>query len=138
LVASRVRAALVEHRTGDGTAAGRAGVAGHHVLTVGVGEEGRGRGAWIAVQVLAHVQVGRVELSRSTRALVARPPEVLDRRARRARDAVDLLVGAPADITHPQLIGAGPYGEPERVAHPVGDDAPRVRVGVSRRRVVGL
>ena len=50
---------------------------------------------------------------------------------------VDLLPGAPADVADPEVARPRPQGEPERVAKPLGDDAPRVRVAVRRQGVVG-
>ena len=50
---------------------------------------------------------------------------------------VDLLGRAPADVADPELVGAGPDREPERVAQPVGDDPTRVRLVARRRGLSG-
>jgi hypothetical protein len=69
--------------------------------------------------------------------LEARPAEVLDDPVGGIGDAVELLVDVPADVGHPDLVGAGPGGEAERVAQAVGDDAPGLGRVRADERVAG-
>ena len=78
-------------------------------------------------------RLARVVAGLAAGALVAGPAEVLDAGVGRVGDAVDLLPVVPADVADPELVGAGPDREAERVAEAVGDDPARVRVGARRR-----
>src|SRR5262249_47516498 len=90
------------------------------------------------VEVLADVQVVGLEPGLTSRALEARPPEVLDDTIGRRRDAVDLLPVEPADVPYPDLLRPGANREAERVAEPVGDDAPSVRIMVPTKGIAGV
>ena len=80
------------------------------------------------VQVLADVEIRAIVARLAAVPLVARPPEVFDRDVSGAQDPIDLFPGVPADIGDPDLGGAGPDREPERVAQSVCHDPLGVRV----------
>src|SRR5205823_3553913 len=93
-------------------------------LAVAHHEEGLPREAWLGVQPVAHGKVRRLVAWLLLPALVAGPAEVLDLRISGREDPVDLFPRVPTDVAHPDPVGpAGLDGEPERVAHTLGDDA---------------
>src|SRR5690606_4541082 len=73
-------------------------------------------------------------------AFEARPAEVPQDRGRAIDDfgnEVDLLPHVLPDVAEPDLAGAGPEGEAERVAQAVGDDPARVRPRIVREWIAG-
>ena len=143
LVGRRERRSGVEGKARDRGADRRRGrgrwavVGRRDVERVAVGHERRFHGIGLAVERLADVEVQRVVAGLSTRALVAGPAEVHDAARGRIGDPVDLLPVVPADVAEPDLVGARPEREPERVAEAVGDDPAGVGIAVAEQGVAG-
>src|SRR5947208_139167 len=89
----------------------------------------------IVVEAGAQIQTGALIAGLRVGSLVAGPAEVLHR-PRRAHASIDLLPGVPADVADPDLARSRPEGEAERIAHPVGDDPPRIWARGRDARVV--
>src|SRR5262249_52765232 len=121
-------AAGVEGHPADGGAADRAAVPRDDAFAVVVRVDRRNRRAR-AVQTRADVQVRALVAGLRGCTLVARPAEVRDTargRGLRGRGLpVDLFPPTPALVPDPEVIGAGPDREAERVSETLGDDAPR-------------
>ena len=132
----RAAAGRVERQPGERVAGVRAVLPAHDRGVVVVGPvRGRDRAA-LGVEVLADVEVQRVEAAEPVRALVARPAVVAGR-AVRVGVAVDLLPARVADVADPCLAGPRADRQPERVPEPVGDDAPRLQVRAREEGVAG-
>ena len=121
---------------GHRRAPGRTRLVGNHSRGVVVGEVRRRDHSGRRVEVLADGQVRAVVAGLSSVALVARPTEVPDLRGR-GHETVDLLPVVPPDVTDPELVGAGAFGDPEGVAQPGGDHATGIGVGGRGQRVGG-
>src|SRR5262249_58548957 len=83
--------------------------------------------SWGVVEAGTHVQASGLVAALRPDSLVTGPAEVAGSGGSRRGQPVDLLPGVPADIADPELVGARPLGEPERVAQPIGDDPAGVR-----------
>lgn len=100
----------IKGESGDRGAAARACLAGYYLRAMVIGIERcqcRSGSLLVTIQVLTKVQIRTIIATLAPcAAFIAGPAEVVRRWRSRISDEVDLLPGAPANVTHPDLVCA--------------------------------